>query len=88
MSDQIPKNKTSNNYNPSPEKKPMRVTFKQIVLVIALVLFIIFAATNREQVRVNFLVLEIEAPLVVIIVFAFLIGMLVSWLMHTLKKNK
>ncbi len=87
MSDQLPTNRPTSHYSPQPEKKPFKVSWKQILLSISLVLFVIFAATNFAQIRVNLLIAEIEAPLVVIIVISFLVGMLVSWLMTTLKKK-
>ncbi len=87
MSDQYPTNRPTSHYSPQPEKKPFRVTWKQILLIISLIIFTIFAVTNFAQIRVNLLIAEIEAPLVVIIVISFLVGMLVSWLMTTLKNK-
>lgn len=87
MSDQYPTNRPTGHYSPQPERKPFRVTWKQILLIISLIIFTIFAVTNFAQIRVNLLIAEIEAPLVVIIVISFLVGMLVSWLMTTLKNK-
>ena len=87
MSDQYPTNRPTSHYSPQPEKKPFRVTWKQILLIISLIIFTIFAVTNFARIRVNLLIAEIEAPLVVIIVISFLVGMLVSWLMTTLKNK-
>ena len=87
MSDQYPTNRPTSHYSPQPEKKPFRVTWKQILLIISLIIFTIFAVTNFTRIRVNLLIAEIEAPLVVIIVISFLVGMLVSWLMTTLKNK-
>ncbi|WP_088810905.1 MULTISPECIES: lipopolysaccharide assembly LapA domain-containing protein [Listeria] len=58
-------------------KKPVPV--KLIVSAILVVFIIIFAAVNAEKVRVNFIFMHVEMPLVLVILFSTLIGALIMF---------
>ncbi|WP_258404477.1 LapA family protein [Listeria fleischmannii] len=58
-------------------KKPVPV--KLIVSAILVIFIIIFAAVNAEKVRVNFIFMHVEMPLVLVILFSTLIGALIMF---------
>lgn len=71
-----------------PKEKDLFVTFKQILLGLVVLFFIVFMVLNFKQVEVNLLFAQIQAPLVIILLLCYMAGSLVTWLMGALKKPK
>lgn len=55
-----------------------KITFSQVIDIILIILLIIFAIQNLDNVLVKFITIKFEAPLFIIIIFTFLIGYLTA----------
>lgn len=69
-------------------KKETFITFKQILLIVIVLFILVFMLLNFNQVQVNLLFAKIEAPLVVVIFLSYILGSVVTWLMHALNRDR
>lgn len=88
MEDQNKSVVTETRIEEAPKKKNTFITFKQILLIILVIFIIIFMMLNFTEVDVNLLFAKIQAPLVVVIFLSYILGSVITWLMHALKKDK
>ncbi|MFO7615829.1 MAG: hypothetical protein R6V75_01105 [Bacteroidales bacterium] len=54
------------------------ITFRQVVDILLLVIFLVFILQNLTTVKVRFFVFGLETPLIVILILVFLIGFFTS----------
>lgn len=74
--------------NTRPVKKDTIISWKQILLIVLLIFIVIFMMFNFNEVEVNLLFAKIQAPLVVVIFLSYILGSLITWLMHALKRDR
>lgn len=64
-----------------------KITFKQIIYIILIILLLIFTFQNLRNVLVNLLVFKFELPLVILIVIVFFIGYFTAKVLQNMKKE-
>lgn len=60
---------------------------RRLLLVIALALAIIFIAQNSQEVRVDFLFADFEAPLLFTLLIATVLGFIIGWLFARFRRR-
>jgi uncharacterized integral membrane protein len=60
-------------------RTPATQQIGRVVVVVATVLFLAFALSNRDSVEVSWVVTVTETPLIVVLLVAFVLGFLVGW---------
>ncbi len=69
----------------------MKFSWQMIVVIILLALIIAFSAINTQKVNINLIFTKLDAPMIIIILCSFVIGVILtiiaSWL-HRRKKLK
>ncbi len=65
-----------------------RLSLKQIIDIILIILLVVFIVQNADNVKMRFLFFGFDLPLVIIIVITFFIGFLTSIVFLGKKENK
>jgi len=60
---------------------------KQWLLVVCAILLALFFVLNLQQVKVHFLVATLQAPLVIALAIAALLGLLLGWAVPRLRRG-
>lgn len=58
-----------------------RVTAKQVVIGVLILVVVVLAIANSKKVRVDFVVADITMPLFLVIIGSAIIGWIVGWFM-------
>lgn len=88
MDNQIEKTPEKETIEVEAKKPDTIISWKQILLIILLIFILIFMLFNLNEVQVNLLFAQIKAPLFVVILLSYILGAIITWLMHALKRDK